>query len=127
MTRTRPIARTAALLALAILFGGTGHAALEPVEQALEMPLGAVSLPASETGQLVLRRCQGCTPQVLRVTPATLYVVRPSRAPISLREARMAAARAGAAPQALVYVYWDPATGNVRRVVLDTGAPGGAP
>jgi hypothetical protein len=105
-------------------------AALEPVEQAYELLLRSVSLPLHESGQLVVRECAGCRPEILRVTGATRYFVRPTATPVSLRDLRAVAARAGATPGALLYVYYDPGTRNVRRLVLDAGravAPAAGP
>ncbi len=121
MTDTRHTISGSLLLASILLLAGSAHGALKPLEQAYELALGTVSLPGNESGQLLLRRCAGCKPESLRVNPATRYFVRPSKAPVSLREARQAAVKAGANPDALVFVYYEPTTRTVRRLVLDPG------
>lgn len=121
MTENRHKGSQSLLLACILLLAVSAHGALKPVEQAYELALGTVSLPGNESGQLLVRRCAGCKPELLRVTAATRYFVRPSTAPVSLRDAHRAAVKAGANPAALVYVYYEPQTRSVRRLVLDPG------
>jgi hypothetical protein len=112
--RTRPL-----LLACILLITGSAHGALKALEQAYELSLSAVTLPASSAGQLIFRRCPACKPESLRVTADTRYFVRPSTVAVSLGDARKAAA--AARPAASLYVFYDPNTRGVRRLVLDPG------
>lgn len=111
----------ALLLTLSAVVAGSAHATLKAVEEAWELPLGGAVLPASAGAQLIARRCGGCQPEMLRTTAETQYFVRPGRTAVSLADLRQAAARAAARPSALVYVYYDPRTRAVRRLVLDAG------
>lgn len=112
---------------LSFVAAGSVEAALKPLEQAYELTLGAVTLPGNEVGQLVVRRCAACKPDLLRVNGATRYFIRPATAPVTLRDARTAATKAGATAGALVYVYYQPASRNVTRIVLDLGSVAPAP
>jgi hypothetical protein len=124
----RETAAMIAVLAALALSGAPAQGAMQALEQAWEVPLGAVTLPGNESGQLVVRRCTSCKPDVLRVNAATRYFVRPSRAPVAFAELRRAAVKAGANRAALMYVYYDPASRTVRRLVVDAGAtPAGKP
>lgn len=123
--RPAPLASLAGLVIAAIAAtlapAAVARAALEAVEQALELPLATVRLPPADTGALVVRRCARCAPEILRVTPATRYFVRPGTQPVTLREARKSAAGATGRKSALVYVYYEPGSRSVRRLVLDPG------
>ena len=120
MNRTS-FTRIARILAFGLLAAGSAHAALRAVEEAHELALRAVTLPVTEVGQLILRRCDQCRPETLSTTVATRYYVRPAKTATSLAEIRRAAAAAASRPSALVYVYYDPRTRTVRRLVLDAG------
>ena len=103
-----------------ILLGPAGaQGALKAVEAAYELTLAAVTLPGNENGYLMVRRCAGCKPEILRVNAQTRYVVRPARSPVSLPDLKAQAGRIIARERAAVYVYYDPRTGYVRRLVLD--------
>jgi hypothetical protein len=108
--------------ALMLLAGGAAQGSLKAVEQALELSLSQVALPSSQTGSVVVRRCPGCAPEILRFTPETQCFIRPARTPVTLAETRAAAGRAAGRRQASVYLYFDPKTRNVRRLVLDPAA-----
>lgn len=114
-------ARLAGAVACLLLLAGAARAALVALEQAVEMPLVALRMPVAANTALVVRRCAKCKPELLRVTTETRYFVRPGREAVTLREARKAAAAAAARPAALAYVYYQPETRTVRRLVLDPG------
>jgi hypothetical protein len=110
-----------ALLSLLALLGARGaEAALKTVEEAHELALAAVTLPVTEVGQLIVRRCDECRPETLSTNANTRYFVASAKSAIPLAEIRRAAA-AAARSSALVYVYFDPRTRVVRRLVLDAG------
>lgn len=120
MTRTAraPLA-AAALLAAALAAPDPATAALVAQEQALELPLSTVRLPPADVGQLVVRRCARCQPEVLRLTPETRWFVRLGTAEVPPRAARKAAAGAAGRSAAMVYVFYEPGSRTVRRLVLD--------
>ena len=115
------------LLAL-LLAVATARAALQPVEEGLEVPPERLQLPAGESGSLMVNACASCAPLQLLATPATRY--QPAgfdSAPVSLAE--MAAALSSAdRRRALLYVFYDPGTRQLTRLVLDpAGRSGEAP
>lgn len=108
-------------LVTVVLVAGTAQATLKSVEEAYELGLSQVTLPGSDTGQLVVRPCAKCKPEVLRVSPATAYLVRPATTPVSRSDLVAGAAKALNRATAMIFVYYEPQTGNVRRVVLEPG------
>lgn len=111
-----------------LLAVATAHAALQSVEEGLEVPPEHLQLPASESGSLTVKACASCAPLQLLATPGTRY--QPDgfdSAPVSLAE--MAAALSTAdRRRALLYVFYDPGTRQLTRLVLDpAGRSGEAP
>jgi hypothetical protein len=109
-----------ALGALALAGGAPwAGAALRDVEAAYELGPAQVSLPAAVDGTVAVRRCAGCAPDLLRVDAATAYSLRPGTANIGLDALRREAARVSGRPRTSIFVYYDPRTRVVRRIVLD--------
>lgn len=104
-----------------LLVSGAASATLKTVEDAYELGLSQVTLPGSDTGQLVVRLCAKCKPELLRVSAATVYLVRPASTPLPRSSLVAAAAKAAGRSTATVFVYYEPQTMSVRRVVLDPG------
>lgn len=115
--------RPGVLLALTILTGSLSAgavASLRTVEQAYELARSEVQLPGSPDGLLTLRPCSGCRPLALRVTAATAWYSQPGRRSPDGQAAVLTAFRqAAATPGTLVYVYYEPQSRRVKRVVLD--------
>lgn len=109
----------ALLLILLALIATTATAALRAIEEACEVTLSAVTLPSGTDGYVTLRRCERCRPEVFKVTMQTRYVVRPGRTPVALGEMQRQASLVTNRARALVYVYYEPQTRQVRRLVLD--------
>jgi len=101
--------------ALAILWSGTVFAALEALEEAAEMTVSNVQLPAGSAGNVVFRGCAGCEPVIWPVDSATTYHIGVGSAAVPLPDLRQAAAdnRNG-----LIYVFYAPDSGTVTRIVL---------
>ena len=99
-------------------------ATLRTIEQAYELTRSQVQLPGTPEGGLTARPCSTCRPVILRVTTATAWFNGPgTRQPVG-QAAVLAAFRAAAAdPKMLVYVYYEPQTLRVKRIVLDAPAP----
>lgn len=104
-----------------LLAAGTTRGALLGIEEALELAPGDITLPVAATGQLVARPCPGCKPQLLRVDAATRYLLRPGTTPVNLAEFTRSTAQAAGRNAAAVFVYYDPQTLSVRRLVLNPG------
>lgn len=128
MSVTRKILRQlpGAALAGLLLVGLTLPAAgtLRANEQAYELTRNQVQLPGKPEGGLTVRPCSTCKPVVLRVTTATAWFIAPETTKAAGQEAVLAAFKAAATtPATLVYVYYEPQTQRVKRIVLDVPSP----
>lgn len=126
----RPWARMV-LLGLA-LAAAPAMATLKAVEEAYELLLAQVQLPDTPDGAITVRSCATCKPIApLRVSARTTWHGSPGSPAIPQAEALKIARAGAAAPSAMIYLYYDPATRLVHRVVLDrpgrTPAPAGTP
>jgi len=112
------------LLLLSLGISLPALATLRTIEQAYELTPGQVQLPAASTGGLTVRLCATCSPVVLRVTEATEWFSAPREQPPAGQAAVLAAlAAAGNSAGTRIYVYYEPQTLRVNRIVLDV--PGG--
>ena len=90
------------------------------VHQALpELDLAQVTLPAVAGGSLTLRRCASCAPELLRLDAQAMFQVLPGTGSVSLDTLRREAARLSHRPRTSLFVYFDPRSAIVRRIVLD--------
>ena len=120
------ITRAAVFIITTLLLGAAlpARATLRTIEQAYELARNQVQLPGTPEGSLTARPCPDCRPVVLRVTSATAWFSRPGTREPAGQTAVLAAFRASAAnPDTLVYVYYEPQTRRVKRIVLDVRAP----
>lgn len=108
-------------IALVLFAAGAAQGTLKPIEQAYELGIGEVTLPGNDSGSLVVRPCAECRPVTLRVSPATTYVVRPGNAALTRSDFTAEVSRVRSRADALLFVYYDPGTSNVRRIVLQAG------
>ena len=119
-TKSRLIAATALLIAS---FSHPAGASLGVIEQAYELTRSQVQLPTSAEGGLTVRPCATCRPLSLQVSATTAWYDRPGTRQPAGQAAVLEAFRASAInPKALVYVYYEPQTRRVKRVVLDAPA-----
>jgi hypothetical protein len=115
------------LLLLSLGISLPAFATLRTIEEAYELTPGQVQLPASSTGGLTVRPCPTCSPVVLRVTGATEWFSSPREQPPAGQAAVLdALAAAGNRAGVWIYVYYEPQTLRVNRIVLDVPG-GGAP
>ena len=122
LSRTPRRIRGAALLFL-LGFSLPAAATLRTIEQAYELARNQVQLPGNPEGGLTVRPCATCKPVVLRVTTATAWFLGAGRAKPAGQPAVLAAFKASAVnPRTLVYVYYEPQTQRVKRIVLDVPA-----
>lgn len=112
------IRKTFLALILSVTLFGTAEAALVALERDFELALNQVTLPRSSAGQVVVRQCGDCDPEVLRVDANTRYFLG-SNKPASLAELRAAADAVRDPKRTGVYVFYEPETGVVTRIVLD--------
>lgn len=103
-------------------------AVLRDIEQAYEVAPSAVRVPTVSEGNLTLFPCPQCPPVSLRVTSATAWfaAVPPSRSTSQDEFLKMLRA-AATNRRTLIYVYYEPRTRRVTRVVLDAPLTGGRP
>jgi hypothetical protein len=80
-------------------------------EIALETEAGAVNLPSTGNGTLVLSACQGCPPQTFLATASTSYLL--GEKPVSLAEFRSALT---GKPQTFMTVTYSVKTKELTRV-----------
>jgi hypothetical protein len=115
--------RTAALTALlsASLALGTAHATLRAVEQAYELHLSQVVLPAVVGGSLIVRACVACKPVTLVTSARTRFIVGAGGSPVTLADFTKALEVAKRRAKPMIYVYYKPETRHVNRVVLGMG------
>lgn len=67
--------QTAVLMVAALIVALPAAATFERVSLAYEVATRNFTPPATQSGGLVLRQCDTCTRQSIRVTPGTLYVL----------------------------------------------------
>lgn len=111
--------RSRFLIVLLGLLAAPAMAALQALEQAVELRLDQVTLPGGPGSQMPVRRCADCPTMMLQVTAATTYYVSPSRTAVSLQELKDAAAGSTPRQKTFLNVFFDPETRRVTRLVLD--------
>jgi len=110
----------AVVTALQVEAAPPAHAVMG-VEQALETEAGAVVLPSSPDGVLVLTPCQGCPPKSFRATASTSYLL--NEQPTTLAKLRAAIAKR---PKTSMTVSVTVKTGELVRVsanIVDSVRP----
>jgi hypothetical protein len=128
MSRARGFIRSItgpALAALLLSFVSLPAAAtLRTIEEAYELTRSQVQLPDKPEGGLTVRPCPTCKFVVLRVTAATGWFIGPDTVMPAGQPAVLAAFKASATnPRTLIYIYYEPQTQRVKRIVLDVPAP----
>jgi hypothetical protein len=99
-------------------------ATLRTIEQAYELTRNQVQLPDQPEGGLTVRPCPTCKPVILRVTTATAWFIGPGTVKAAGQPAFLSAFKASATnPRTLIYVYYEPQTQRVKRIVLDVPTP----
>lgn len=111
---------TVTALALGATSSAWAYRVLEQIEDAYELSLGAVRLPADERATVVFTACESCRTTALRVTEATRYFANSAELPLAdLREiADDLRATSEGRSSSLVYIYFDIASMRVNRIKL---------
>lgn len=111
----------ASIVAIAALSGVAlpARATLQTIEQAYELTRDQVQLPTDATGPLRVRPCRKCATVVLQVTANTRWFTAPGTAAVPMAKLLDAFRQAALQPATLIYVYYEPQTKRVNRVVLD--------
>jgi hypothetical protein len=116
-------------LGFAVAPSGAARADMVLVEQAYELPPSGLQLPADAKpgDRLGIRPCAGCPRVSLKVAPGTQWRIGQRGPLVTAGEFRnrFQQALAGSG-DALVFVYYDPKSLSVNRVVLSATGPAGA-
>ena len=111
------------ILVITLVFSGGVFAALDKVEDVLELELSDVRLPAHEVDQVTVHQCDECSALILHATSDTVYRIGGFDAPkVSLQDFKAAIRKTRRKSEVLVYVGYAPDTKNVTRIVVSSGA-----
>lgn len=113
--------RMLTLCTLALLAAAPAPAGLRAIEQAYELAVGEARLPARPDGSLRVQPCPGCASVTLRLSADTRYLLAPAGRALTFKEFAAERARQAGVPGAVLVVFYDPATGLARRLVLRPG------
>ena len=105
-------------LATAMAFPAA-QAALDRIEEAYEVVPGDVRIPGYNNGRLTLTPCAGCDEVALRASVFTKYFSGSPRLQVTRAELAEEASSATAQAEGIMYVFFNPETLEVTRVVLD--------
>lgn len=93
---------------------------IDQPEDAYELMLGLVTMPAGETGSVQFRQCADCETKTVRVGLETTYTLNGQR--MTFTDFRRAVsdirATSGGNEMTAVYLYYDTKTGVVTRMVV---------
>ena len=103
-------------LALAV---PAAQAALDRIEEAYEVTPRSVRLPGYNNGRLTVTPCEGCDEVALRASVFTKYFSGSPRLQVTRAELAEEASSATAQAEGIMYVFFNPETLEVTRVVLD--------
>jgi len=111
------------ICAFGLAISGMAAAALDPVDNVLELELRDLNLPAHEADRVVIKQCENCADQQLKVNAGTKYRVGGFDAPaLSLQAFKAAVRQVKDKSEVLVYVGYDPRTNTATRIVVSGGA-----
>jgi hypothetical protein len=117
------------ILVFTLVLSGSVFAALDKVEEVLELELSSIQLPAHEVDKVVITQCAdaNCSSQTFEATSDTVYRIGGFDAPkVGLQEFRAAVRQALRNSRSnrglLVYLGYAPDTNKVTRIVVSGGA-----
>lgn len=119
-TMDRQIITTLAVLTLA--FAGLAQAGMRTIEEAYELDLTQVILPAHEADQVALKACADCFTVQLSVNYDTSYHVGMRSAAVTLQTLTAAADAVSDREHTPVYVMYEPESLVVTRIILGTAS-----
>ncbi len=119
-TMDRQIITTLAMLTLA--FAGLAQAGMRTIEEAYELDLTQVILPAHEADQVALKACADCFTVQLSVNYDTSYHVGMRSAAVTLQTLTAAADAVSDREHTPVYVMYEPESLVVTRITLGTAS-----
>mgnify|MGYP001043401552 CR=1 FL=1 len=127
MNNLRPMAGIALAFLGIVGLASPALATLQTIEQAYELTRDQVQLPSDAASPLRVRPCRKCSMVVLKVTSDTRWFTAPGSRAVPRQELLAAFRQASLEPATLIYVYYEPQTKQVKRVVLDRRAPAARP
>ncbi|MDH3977327.1 MAG: hypothetical protein OEU86_02335 [Gammaproteobacteria bacterium] len=119
--KTRALSAPLTMLLLTLhMIGGTAHAALQIIEEALELRTTQVmSWPLQSGNAIVVKTCDDCETKSLLTSSATRYSAGFGEPEITLKELLRIKDRGAGYQQIGVMVFYDPDTLTVTRLILD--------
>jgi hypothetical protein len=97
---------------------GTAEASLKAIEQAYELHLNQVVLPAILGGNVIVRPCAKCKPVTLSTSADSRFAIRNGQSNLALAEFIRAVNTASRGSNPMLYVYYAPEQRRVTRIVL---------
>ncbi len=110
------------LTVLTLAFASLAQARLDRIEEAYELNLTQVSLPAHSADQVTLKQCADCYTVQLSVDARTSYHVGMRSAAVTLQTLTAAADAVSDREHTPVYVMYRPESLVVTRIILGTAS-----
>ena len=122
MDRTMDRKIIIALAALTLAFASLAQARMERIEEAYELDLTQVSLPAHATDKVMVKPCAGCFTVQLQADDGTSYYIGFRSPAVTLQELTAAVDAVRDRENTPIYVMFQPETLVVTRIILDTAS-----
>ncbi len=122
MNRTMDRQIITALAVLMLAFAGLAQAGMRTVEEAYELDLTQVILPAHSTDRVTLKECADCYTVQLSVNARTSYHLGFNSAGVTLLGLNDAVSRVSDQKNTPIYVMYEPETLVVTRIILRTAS-----
>ncbi len=122
MNRTMDRQIIITLAALTLAFTGLAQASMKALEEAYELDLTQVSLPAHTADKVTLKECDDCFTVQLSVDARTSYHVGMRTAGVTLLELNDAVSRISDRENTPIYVMYEPESLVVTRIILGTAS-----
>ena len=121
-TKSLDVALWLALLAaMALSSVNIARAALEVIEDAIEVTPRQIEWPTYDQGRLVVRPCRDCETISLTVNDQTGYYLGFNQPGLSRQELISKANNSSSSQNTLVYLFYRPENKQVTRIILDLG------
>ncbi len=122
MNRTMDRKIIIALALLTLAFAGLAQARLERIEDAYELDLSQVSLPAHAADRVMVKPCADCFTVQLQINAQTSYHLGIGSAGVTLQALTDAVAAVSDRRNTLIYVMYQPESLVVTRIILDAAS-----
>ncbi len=122
MNRTMDRKIIIALAALTLAFAGLAQANMKRIEEAYELDLTQVMLPAHTADRVTLKQCADCYTVQLKVDAQTSYHIGMRSAAVTLQTLTAAADAVSDREHTPVYVMYRPESLVVTRIILGSAS-----